>query len=392
MLSVQQAKQLIGSVILPDNTALLPLAEAHGLVLAQDIFANTDIPAYPQSSMDGYAIMFDDHSKALTIAGEMKAGESNQQKLLPEQAFRIFTGAPLPEGADTVIMQEKITLKDGDIICNDEKIVRGQHVRPRGAEVQAGKKSMAAGTCLSAAAIGFLAGIGFAEIPVYAPPKLAIIITGDELQTPGRPLAFGQVYDANAVQLSAAAAKAGISSITILRAVDTPESVRQALQEALNGAGLVLVTGGVSVGDYDHVVAAANSCGIDTLFHKIKQKPGKPLFFGCKEDKLVFGLPGNPSSALTCFYEYVLLLLDRWMHRQASVTQLKALATHLYPKPAGLTHFIKAFYADGKVTPLNAQESFRLSSFAQANCFLVLDEQTEGCKAGEEVEVHLLPI
>lgn len=392
MISVQQAKELIGSIPIVERKTVLPLSEARGLVLAEDIVAGYDIPAYPQSSMDGYAIRFEDRDKPLLIAGTMKAGESVQQTLQPGQAIRIFTGAPVPEGADTILVQEKAVVKDGHVTCNDEKITLGQHLRPKSAEMEAGKTAMRAGTHLSAAALGFLAGIGCAALTVYAPPSVALVITGDELQEPGQPLAFGQVYDANAIQLPAALQQAGIRAINKLYAVDTPASVQQALREALSNAELVLVTGGVSVGDYDHVVSAADACGIETVFHKIKQKPGKPLFFGKKEDRIVFGLPGNPASALTCFYEYVFLFVDRWMHRQTSTPEIMAHTTHDYKKPAGLTHFIKALYNDGQVTPLHAQESFRLHSFAQANCFMVLDEASEGCKTGDAITVHLLPV
>jgi molybdopterin molybdotransferase len=153
-----------------------------------------------------------------------------------------------------------------------------------------------------------------------------------------------------------------------------------------------LITGGVSVGDYDLVVPAAEESGVQTLFHKIKQKPGKPLFFGTKENRIVFGLPGNPSSALTCFYEYVLPFINRWLHTPASVKSVMVTVEQAYRKPAGLTHFIKALYEDGKVSVLHAQESFRLHSFAQSNCFIVLPEESLGCEPGDIVEVHLLPV
>jgi molybdopterin molybdotransferase len=237
-----------------------------------------------------------------------------------------------------------------------------------------------------------LAGIGFAEVPVYAAPSVTIVLTGDELQAPGQSLAFGQVYDANSFQLTAALQKAGIDSIHIKHATDSPESVRNAINDALQESELVLITGGVSVGDYDLVIPAAKECGIETLFHKIKQKPGKPLFLGRKNAKIVFGLPGNPSSALTCFYEYVLPLINTWLRLPHSEKNIHAKVEQAYRKTAGLTHFVKAFYEDGKVSILHAQESFRLHSFAQSNCLLVLPEESTGCEAGDMVIIHLLPV
>ena len=392
MISVKQAKQIILEAVLPKKSVLLPLSEAFGLVTSKPIIATTDIPNFAQSSMDGYALKYQDKDILLKVIGEMAAGTSVQLKISEGEATRIFTGAPLPLDADTVVMQEKIHFENNLLIVQDENLKQGSNVRSKGAEVKQGDIAMVSGTYLSAAAIGFLAGIGCMEVSVYTPPKVAIILTGNELQKPGNPLEFGQVYEANSFQLKAALNKIGIKNSMVLMAEDDPEELRKVLQKALEANDVVLLNGGVSVGDYDFVTQAAQSCGVEEKFHKIKQKPGKPLFFGTKEDKLVFGLPGNPSSSLTCFYEYVLPALESSMGLHSSLVEITASVTHDYPKPAGLTHFLKAFYSNGKVTPLHAQESFRLHSFAQANCFIILPEESIGCTAGAIVTVHLLPI
>lgn len=392
MISVKQAKQIIIEAALPKKSVLLPLSEAFGLVTSKGIIATTDIPNFAQSSMDGYALKYEDKGNLLKVIGEMAAGTSEQIKISKGEATRIFTGAPLPLDADTVVMQEKIHFENDLLIVQDENLKQGSNVRSKGAEVKQGDIAMVSGTYLSAAAIGFLAGIGCMEVSVYTPPKVAIILTGNELQKPGNPLEFGQVYEANSFQLKAALNKIGIKNSMVLMAEDDPEELRKVLQKALEANDVVLLNGGVSVGDYDFVTQVAQSCGVEEKFHKIKQKPGKPLFFGTKEDKLVFGLPGNPSSSLTCFYEYVLPALESSMGLHSSLAEITASVTHDYPKPAGLTHFLKAFYSNGKVTPLHAQESFRLHSFAQANCFIILPEESIGCLAGANVTVHLLPM
>lgn len=391
MISVNEAKQIILQCALNKKSSTIPLSEAFGLVTSQDVIASTDIPNFAQSSMDGYALKFSDKNQSLSVIGEMAAGASKQLSISTNEATRIFTGAPLPENADTVVMQEKIRLENEMLIIEDENLSEGLNVRPKGAEVKKGEVAMTEGTYLSAAAIGFLAGIGCAEISVYTPPKVAIILTGNELQDPGNPLEFGQVYEANSFQLKAVLNQTGIKNIEVFRAEDDPKELHKVLESAIENSDVVLLNGGVSVGDYDFVTEVANTCGVEEKFHKIKQKPGKPLFFGTKEDKLVFGLPGNPSSSLTCFYEYVLPALEKLMGLPSSVTEIKANITHHYSKSAGLTHFLKAFYSNGKVTPLHAQESFRLHSFAQANCFIVLPEESLGCTENEEVMVHLLP-
>ncbi|RZJ14552.1 MAG: molybdopterin molybdenumtransferase MoeA, partial [Acinetobacter sp.] len=163
------------------------------------------------------------------------------------------------------------------------------------------------------------------------------------------------------------------------------------LNEALATADVVLLTGGVSVGDYDFVVEASQQCGIEQLFHKVKQKPGKPLYFGRKEQKLVFGLPGNPSSVLSCYYNYVLPSLKQLSQKENTVIELKATLSVAYQKPKGLTHFLKGSYINGKATPLTAQDSYRLSSFAQANCLICLPEEEESFEENQSVTILLLP-
>lgn len=391
MISVNDAKQIILQSALPKKSAVISLSDAFGLVTSEDVIASTDIPNFAQSSMDGYALKFADRNQSLSIIGEMPAGATRQLKIETGEATRIFTGAPLPENADTVVMQEKINVKNGLLIVEDEKLTAGINVRPKGAEVKKGEVAMKSETFLSAAAIGFLAGIGCSEVSVYTPPKVAIILTGNELQDPGNALEFGQVFEANSFQLKAVLDQIGIKKIKVFRAEDDPIELQKVLEKAIDENDVILLNGGVSVGDYDFVTQVADTCGVEEKFHKIKQKPGKPLFFGTKENKLVFGLPGNPSSSLTCFYEYVLPALEMCMELPSKLIETTATVTHDYPKNAGLTHFLKAFYSNGKVTPLHAQESFRLHSFAQANCFIVLPEESLGCKENEQVTIHILP-
>lgn len=392
MISVQEAKTIIHNAALPKKKGLLPILEASGLVTAEEVFASVDIPNFAQSSMDGYALKFEDKYQPIHIVGEMAAGSSRLLQIKKGEAVRIFTGAPVPDGADTVVMQEKVNIDDDFLTISDPNLSLGLNVRPKGSEVRTGESAMASNTYLSPAAVGFLAGIGCVEVPVFLPPKVALILTGNELQNPGSPLGFGQVYEANSFQLTAALKKIGIKHIKVYTAEDDPDLLYGVLENALLENEVVLLNGGVSVGDYDFVTQAAERCGIEKKFHKIKQKPGKPLFFGTKNEKLVFGLPGNPSSSLTCFYEYVLPALEQCMGLEISMKEITANVTGDYKKPAGLTHFLKGFYKNGKVTPLHAQESYRLHSFAQANCFIVLDEDSLGCQTEEPVKVHLLPL
>lgn len=394
MISVQEAKQLILEHTKTLLSIRLPLHQAAGMVLAEDVYAAINIPSYAQSSMDGYAFSFPDWktNKSLTIKGEMSAGSSETFGLLPGSAVRIFTGAAVPAGADTVVMQEKTRVENEQLVIEDDNIRQGSNIRLKGSEIKTGELALAKDSLLMPAAIGFLAGIGITEVLVYPLPVVSIIVTGNELQTPGQPLLQGQVYESNSYSLQAALKQMHITEVKVYKAEDTLETVKQVLKEALEKSDIIFLTGGVSVGDYDFVAAAAAENAIEKVFHKIKQKPGKPFYFGKKEDKLVFGLPGNPASVLTCFYEYVEPALRKISKQQPGLQMMKVPMAMPFKKAAGLTHFLKGFYDGKTVTPLHAQESYRLSSFANANCLIKINEETTICEEGELVEIHLLPL
>lgn len=391
MITVTEAKKLITEQTTLLQPVTMKIENACGHILAKDVFAIYNIPAFRQSSMDGYAIIFADKSLPLLLTGEMPAGTANQFKISAGETARIFTGAPLPEGADTVVMQEKITVDGKNILINDDRLALGVNVREIGSEIKTGGRAMQSGDLLMPAALGFLAGIGITEVEVFPMPRVAIILTGRELQKPGHELAFGQVYESNSYSLASALRIEGIHTIEILEADDDLEILTNILQSSLESNDVILLTGGVSVGDYDFVLEASQKCGIKQIFHKVKQKPGKPLFFGTKNEKLIFGLPGNPSSVLSCYYNFVLPALKMLSAKENTAIQIEATLTHQYTKAKGLTHFLKGNFCDGAVTPLNAQESFRLSSFAQANCLVCLPEEVTKIEAGETVNIILLP-
>lgn len=390
MISVEEAKKIIEQNIPERKTRILPLKEAFGHTTAEDIYSKYNIPNFSQSSMDGYAIRFEDRDLKLKISGEMQAGSTEQFHLEKGNACRIFTGAPLPIGADTIVMQEKALTENGYLTVHDNDLEKGLHVRNAGSDAKKDTVAIRSGSYLSAAAIGYLAGIGCTEINVFAPPSVSLILTGNELVQPGENLAFGQVYESNSYQLESVLKQCGITAVKSFWVKDDPSEVEKTLDLAISKTDIVILVGGVSVGDYDFVIDATKQCGVEQKFHKIRQKPGKPFYFGTKGEKLVFGLPGNPSSALTCFYLYIAPLLSEMMKRPAITEKKNAISISSYGKKTGLIHFLKATYENGKVTPLHAQESYRLQSFAEANCLMILPEDSEGCKKDEEVEIILL--
>jgi molybdopterin molybdotransferase len=391
MISVNEAKNIVRQ-----NTPLLSavkvqLADAVNCALAEDVYSLIDFPPFNQSNVDGYAIAFQDIKGNLLISDIIPAGHRETLSLQSGQAMRIFTGAPVPAQADTVVMQENVRVVNNRLVIEDEQLQRAFNFRPAGTDIKRGDSALKKYDYLSPGAVGFLAALGISEVKVFRKPSIGIIITGNELQQPGKDLLYGQVYEANSFMLKAALEQLHFDDLHIFHADDNPERLTSILDSVLNTSDLVLLCGGISVGDYDFVLQSANDCGVEKLFHKVKQRPGKPLYLGKKQDKIVFGLPGNPSSVLTCFYEYVVEALAIMTNIKTPVKIVKAALASDLKKTAGLTHFLKGFMDDGSVTALNAQESYRLSSYAKANCLIKLEENETEYKKTAVVEVHLLP-
>ena len=392
MISVSKAKKYINERVAALPPVTLLLKSTAGLVLAEDVLAKTDIPAFDQSSMDGYAFSFHkwQSNKLLPILGLSAAGSNEKLIVTGANAVRIFTGAPVPEGTDTVVMQEKTKVENNNLQIVDDTLQKGANVCIQGTDIKLGEIALEKGTLLTPAAIGFLAGVGVDKVSVHPNPLISVILTGNELQQPGLPLTYGQVYESNSYSLLAALELLQIRDVKILYAEDELNFLKEQLEKALQQSDIVLLTGGISVGDYDFVLEASRLCGVETIFHKIKQRPGKPLFFGKKSEKLVFGLPGNPSSVLTCFYEYVVPAIRKIKGDETIAEPIYATLEKNIQKSETLTCFLKGLFNGKTVTPLDAQESYRLSSFAKANCLIQINEGINKCDAGEIVEIHLI--
>ncbi|MEP6465407.1 MAG: gephyrin-like molybdotransferase Glp [Parafilimonas sp.] len=390
MISVNEAKTIIKNNVEALPSIKILLADAVGFVLAEDVFSKIDFPPFNQSNVDGYAIAFKDVHERLSIDGEVAAGDDKNVCLQTKKAIRIFTGAAVPNYADTVVMQEKITIENDELIINDEQLKQYSNFRTKGKDIKQGALALHKNEYLPAGAIGFLSVLGITEVCVHKKPSVSIIITGNELQQPGNNLQHAQVYEANSFMLKSALHQLHFYNVQVFYADDNLERLTSTLNDALINSDVVMLCGGISVGDYDFVLQAAMNCGVEKLFHKVKQRPGKPLYFGKKENKIVFGLPGNPSSVLTCFYEYVVEALSIMINKKNIVKVMKALLANNYMKISGLTFFLKGLIEDDTVIALDAQESYRLSSYAKANCLIKMEEDKTEYKKGDVVEVHLL--
>ncbi|WP_439626120.1 molybdopterin molybdotransferase MoeA [Gemmata sp.] len=312
---------------LPPTAARLA-PDALGRVLAVDVRADADSPPFPKSLRDGYAVRSADCSlpgRELRVTSEIAAGVVPTKAVAPGECARIFTGAPMPEGADAVVMQED-TQPAGDaaVRVTDERVKPGQWVFARGTEMRAGDVVLAAGTALTPAALGVLAGLGLVEAKLFPAPRVFVLPTGNELVEPGRPLRPGQIRNSNGPMLAAQVVRAG--GVATHRGIgpDTLPELLKLVGDELDGTDVLLVAGGVSVGKYDLVPAVLGELGVATHVRQVRMKPGKPLLFGSRGGTLVFGLPGNPVSAAVCFELFV---------RPA----LRVLAGHSVPGPTTVT-------------------------------------------------------
>ena len=393
MVSVEQAYNIIRENIQPLAAIPIKLEESAGYVLDTDIFSPVNVPSFLQSSMDGYAFAYTNgyQDSPLQISGMLQAGSSELLEVTEGKAVRIFTGAPLPQGADTVVMQEKTILQNHSITITDSNLIPGVNVRQVGADILKDSLTLTKGTLLTPATIGVLASMGFSEVTVINQPSLHIIVTGNELQAVGKPLTSGQVYESNSPMLVAALQQLGIKKISVEKVSDSLDNITTALQNSIAQSDVTLLVGGISVGDYDFVLEATQRNGVEPLFYKVKQKPGKPLYLGKKGKQVVVALPGNPASALSCFYLYVTRVIDALSGTQNAPLIESAPITNDYQKPAGFTHFLKGYYnrKQKQVHLLTGQESYKMHSFAQANCFVELRETITEVKKGEIVEIHL---
>jgi molybdopterin molybdotransferase len=393
MVSVEEAYNIIRDNIQPLAAIPIKLEEAAGYVLDTDIFSPVNVPGFLQSSMDGYAFAYTNgyQDSPLQISSMLQAGSSELLEVTEGKAVRIFTGAPLPQGADTVVMQEKTILQNHSITITDSNLIPGVNVRQVGADILKDSLTLTKGTLLTPATISVLASMGFSEVSVINQPSLHIIVTGNELQAIGKPLTSGQVYESNSPMLVAALQQLGIKKISVEKVSDSLDTITTALQNSIAQSDVTLLVGGISVGDYDFVLEATQRNGVEPLFYKVKQKPGKPLYLGKKGKQVVVALPGNPASALSCFYLYVTRVIDALSGTQNAPLIESAPITNDYQKPAGFTHFLKGYYnrKQKQVHLLTGQESYKMHSFAQANCFVELGETETEVKKGEIVEIHL---
>lgn len=402
MISFEQAKKLIEKNTKPLSAEKVFLKNALGSVLAQDIRSPLSVPSFDNSAMDGFAFRSADTSHAtlerpvyLKINGTVKAGDSRRMTLKSGEAFRIMTGAMIPHGADTVIPNEAAAMRDALLTFLDP-FGRGKHVRYQGEELKKGRKVLLKNVVINPGTIGFLASLGKDRIKVFGKPSVSLIATGSELVRPGLRLPHGKIYDSNSWMVSSCLEKMGLCPSFVKTLPDKPNRLRKTIGAALKKSDVVVLTGGVSAGDYDYVKTILDESDVREIFWKVNQKPGKPLYFGKQGKVLVFGLPGNPAAVFTSFYEYVFPVLRRMMGFRPPYLQNDRipLVSDVTPDRSR-TLFLKARTIlknkRRSAVPLKHQGSHMISSLCQTDSFIVASPSDRPFRKGQKINVHYLP-
>ena len=341
LIDPELALRLVLEAAPPPRPAALPVAAALGLTLAETVAADRDYPPFDRAMMDGYAVISADAGRTVEVMGEVAAGQSpGGIEVSPGRCVAIMTGAACPPGTGAVVMKEQ-TRREGDAVALPATITPGKHIAPRGCERVAGAPVLEAGVRLTPLGVAALASVGRTEVQVFAPPRLCIVTTGSELVDVDERPGPVQIRDSNGPMLAAQAARLGLSAPQILRALDTPRSLADAL-DACREAEVVLLSGGVSMGNYDLVPAALADHGAELIFHKVTQKPGKPLVLARREGRLLLGLPGNPLSSHLCWHRYVVPAVRAILGRPAQPRERRGLLAAALSSSSDRTQFLLA--------------------------------------------------
>lgn len=390
MIPPAEALEIILGRVKPLPVETVDLAEAAGRVLAEPFHAHQDLPVFPAATMDGFAVIADDVSPWREIVGEQYAGTVEGFEVTEGTAARIMTGAPLPRGADAVVRVEHTELRDDHVVVHQDVIVSGENVRPIGADLRAGQLLVDAGTVIGPAEIGLLASLGQVHVPVHRPPRVSVLSTGDELVDPWETPGPGQIRDSNRFSLSVAARAAGAVVGWTGHAPDDADDLRRLILDRIAESDVVVTSGGVSMGERDLVKGLLEELGT-VHFCRLFMKPGKPFTFATVGDTLVFGLPGNPVSAMVGFEIFVAAALRAMSGQSGAAAQPVTVTLEDDVEPTDRLEYQRGIVWSDERGALHgrntgSQSSARLLSLVGANAFLLIPPRTEPYRAGELVQ------
>jgi molybdopterin molybdotransferase len=391
MISEEEAYQKILDNVTSLPARKVPLAEAANCFLAEDVFSRTPLPNFDNSAMDGYAVIASDcaRGKRLKLVGEQPAGVDRRLRLVFGEAIRIFTGAPIPAGADAVVMQEDVTANSAEITINTE-VEPGEFVRRQGCDLAKGQKILGKGERLRAVGIAALAAQGFTDLMVGGKATAAVLSTGDELVPPGASIEPGQIYDSNSLLLRNLLVACGADVPMVEHSADEKDALIAALRRG-SDHDVLLISGGVSVGQHDLVKSALGAIGAQIDLWRVAIKPGKPFLFGKVGECGVFGLPGNPVSSFVTFLKFVRPAILRMMGAADHELPLRKVAARLTENVTGdgeRPHYIRGRLNNGEFAPIGRQESHALFGLSRSNALLRIPPQREW-RAGDLVDIEI---
>lgn len=379
MISFVEGLKLIQQHALDVSPQMRSALDAVGLPLARDVIAPIDLPPFANSAVDGFAVNsgYAAAHTSLPIMAEVRACAQDALAMPADKTIAIMTGAPVPHGADAVVMKEDVLIING-VAHIQAPVVHNNNIRFRGEDCQQGEIIARKNSIVTPALVGVFHALGLSHVVVAKPPRIRIISTGDELVDAGQPLAFGQVYYLMGPMLTAQCRAVGITDVVVERVADDKEAIALAIARARD-ADIVLITGGMSKGEYDLVRPALSSQGVEELFYQGAWRPGKPLYFGRRGTQRFFGLPGNPVAAFVCFHVFVRALL------MGSSLRLKTgIMKADFVKKTGFTMFARAVVDETQaISVLPAQGSHQIVSLSRANALAVLHDERTLIKAGE---------
>ncbi|MBD79192.1 MAG: molybdopterin molybdenumtransferase MoeA [Crocinitomicaceae bacterium] len=362
--------------------------------LTEDFISDIDLPSFNNSAMDGYALLYSDYQngrREFDLIGEIQAGDTNIYELNSGQAYRIFTGAPTPLNCDLVIMQEHVNQTQNGILIDEENAKAGQNIRLIGEQVKKGDLALKKGAELTPAAVGYLASLGATSINTIIQPSITVVSTGNELVSIGSELKFGQIYESNSYGIVSELKKCGFNDVSSEKLNDNYEETFNKIRQLIEFSDYVILTGGISVGDYDFVGKALKELEVEEVFYKVKQKPGKPLFFGRKGYCHIYALPGNPAAALSCLNVYVKSSLRKFLGCIDPLPNFIPIkANNDFHKKGNRAQFLKAKVDNGAVTILEGQGSNMMHTFAIANALVYMNENNTSISKGDQVSCLLL--
>ena len=392
MRTVEEHQAVVAALVPPLPEETVPLAAAHGRVLARDVTAAVALPTFDNSAMDGYAARWSEVAGApvrMPVAEDIPAGRTDVVPLAPGTVHRIMTGAPLPPGADVVVPVE-LTDAGPDVVEIRDAPAAGTHLRAAGEDIAQGSVALTAGTPLGAAQLGLAAAVGLEELPVRRRPRVLVLSTGSELVAPGQPLLPGQIYESNSALLVAAVTDAGGEARRLHFVPDDVDQFLSTVRAELDGADLLITSGGVSAGAFEVVKDAFGTLGT-VEFAKVAMQPGGPQGAGTVDGVPVVTLPGNPVSSFVSFEVFVRPALRRALgHASPDRLHVPARLTDPLRSPQGKRQFLRGRYAGGLVSQVGGPGSHLVAHLARANCLVVVPEHVTELPAGAEVDVVLI--